>query len=493
MRTTLPREIKMFFGQDSARSLLIKGSPGSGKTTLALQILEECSDINRGFYISTRVSDEAIFSQFKWLKEKEWRDRLIDITKEFLREITPQEREIPESKVVKAKEILTTLSGRTEKRGVEHRTNLLKLLKEVELPEVENLYDRIQSLLPNKCMVVIDSIDGMGEKYGIAYAKIVRALQKDLVEQTDVNLVVVVESDGLTPIDYLVDGIISLNMERYGMSQVREVNIKKMRGVKIEQPYYLFTLLDGRFHVLEERDKKERTRKWEPIPHTVERYSTGLKEVDAFFGELLPGDIIFIEGEPTVLETSMFPFILSPVANFLAQGHGVMLIPPVSITPKHISPVVEMAGDNLAKLRIFLKVHESSSEKHVVKLPYRNSMEDYQIWLENYNELLKNSKKPFLLLVGIDTQESAYRKEELMEVLMHVVEHARTKHDILFLVTKLRGELNTPASAIAKVHVKLHERNGLTFLTGQKRRTGTYWVKRVAREHIDDVELLPIL
>ncbi|MEM4309124.1 MAG: gas vesicle protein GvpD P-loop domain-containing protein [Thermoplasmata archaeon] len=493
MRGMLPKEIRNFFRQNSGRSLLIKGAPGSGKTTLALQILEETVDINRGFYISTRVSDEAIFSQFKWLKEKEWRDRLIDITKDFLREIVPEKREIPEKKVVKAKEILSTLTGETEKRGVEYRTKLLSLIQEVEVPEIENLYDRIQSHLPSRCMVVIDSIDGLGEKYGIPYLKIVEALQKDLVEQTDVNLVVVVESEGQTPIDYLVDGIISLGMERYGMSQIREMSVQKMRGVKIENPYYLFTLLDGRFHTLEEGDKKEKAHKWTPIMHTVEKYSTGMKEVDHFIDEILPGEIIFIEGEPTVPETSMVPFILSPVANFLSQGHGVMLIPPVSMTLKHLSPVIQAANENVSNLRVFLKVHESSSEKHVVRLPYKNSMEDYQIWLENYNELLKQSKKPFLLAVGLDTQESAYRKEELMEVLMQVVEHARTKHDILLLATKLKGALNTPASAICKTHLRLQERNGLAFLTGQKKRTGTYWVRRVPREYVDDIELLPIL
>lgn len=489
----LPGEITTFFSQESARSLLIKGAPGSGKTTLALQILEECSDIRSGFYISTRVSDEALFSQFKWLKEKEWRDRLIDITKEFLREIVQPQRESVEPKVVKAKEMLSVLRGSREKLGVELRPNLLRLLKEVDLPDIENLYDRIQSLQPARCMVVIDSIDGMGEKYGIGYAKIVGALQKDLVEHTDVNLVIVVEAEGPTPIDYLVDGIITLHMERCGMSQLREMSIKKMRGVKIEHPYYLFTLLDGRFHVLEEEEKKEKPSMWEPIVCKEGSYSTGLSDVDAFVGKLLPGDVILLEVEPRVLEASMFPFILSPIANFLTQGHGVLLIPPVSLAPEHISPLIGMAGENLDRLRIFLKVHEGSEQKHIVRLPYRTCMEDYQIWLENYNELLKNSKKPFLLVIGLDTQEASYPREELREMLLQVVEHARAREDILFLVTKLQGEFCTAASAIAKLHLRLHERNGLTFLTGEKRRTGTYWVKRVAREYIEDVRLLPLL
>ncbi|MGC8912432.1 MAG: RAD55 family ATPase [Thermoplasmata archaeon] len=492
MRASLPKEVWEFFRQGAGRSLLIKGSPGSGKTTLALQAIEELIDVDHSFYISTRISDDALFSQFKWLKEKEWRDRLIDTTKDFLREIVPEKRDLPDRKVVKAREILNTL-GNVEKKGVEYRTNLLRLSQEVEVPEIENLYDRIQSMLPHRCMVVIDSIDGLGEKYRVPYLKLVEVLQKDLVEQTDVRLIIIVESEGPTPVDYLVDGIISLSMERFGMGYIREMGIKKMRGVKIEKPYYLFTLLDGRFYVLGESKRKEKMHRWTPVKHTVGHYSTGMNALDGFFEEIMPGEIVFIEGEPTVPEESVNPFILSPVSNFLHQGHGVMLIPPVSMTLKHLAPVIKLAGENIEHLRIFLKAHEISSEKHIVRLPSKNSMEDYQIWVDNYNELLKNSKKPFLLAVGLDTQESIYRREELMEVLMVLVEHAREKQDILFLCTKLNGKLNIPASAICKSHVRLSERNGLTFITGIKRRTGTYWVRRIPREYVDDVEFVPIL
>jgi len=492
MHITLPEEIRRFFNQKGGRSLLIKGAPGSGKTTLALQLMEELVEINRGFYISTRVSDDAIFSQFPWLQEKEWRDRLIDITKDFLREVTPEPKEIPDIKVLKAKEILTTLE-KSDKRGVENRTWLLQLIQEAEVREVENLYDRIQSILPGKCMVVIDSIDGMGEKYKIPYGKIVEAMQKDLVEETGVNMVVICESENATPIDYLVDGIICLNMRRLGMSVIRELEMKKMRGIKIANPYYLFTMVDGKLTVLSRIEKKEKERRWQIIPNGVENYSTGLKEIDTFYGGIAPGDVIFIESEPTVPEDSIIPLILSPVANFLSQGHGVMLIPPLAITMKHLVPVINVAGENVEHLRIFLKSHESSSEKHIVRMPYMNSMEDYQIWLESYSILLREAKKPFLLVVGLDTQESAYSANDLMDVLMQIVEHARTKHDILILCTKLKGVLNTAASAICKTHIELHEQNGHTFLTGHKRRTGTYWLRNVPRKYIDDIELVPML
>ena len=80
----VPREICEFFGQPGGRSLVIKGGAGSGKTTLALQIMEEIAEPDTSFYLSTRVSDASLYIQFPWLREKDMRSRIIDASREFL-------------------------------------------------------------------------------------------------------------------------------------------------------------------------------------------------------------------------------------------------------------------------------------------------------------------------------------------------------------------------------------------------------------------------
>ena len=80
----VPREVAEFFGKPGGRSLVIKGGAGSGKTTLALQFMEEVAAPESSFYLSTRVSDASLYIQFPWLKEKDMRSRIIDASREFL-------------------------------------------------------------------------------------------------------------------------------------------------------------------------------------------------------------------------------------------------------------------------------------------------------------------------------------------------------------------------------------------------------------------------
>lgn len=59
--SSIPDELLDFIRRDSY-SLLIKGSAGTGKTTLALTILRELDLRGRFLYISTRVSPTQLFT-----------------------------------------------------------------------------------------------------------------------------------------------------------------------------------------------------------------------------------------------------------------------------------------------------------------------------------------------------------------------------------------------------------------------------------------------
>ncbi|MCK9566468.1 MAG: GvpD gas vesicle, partial [Methanothrix sp.] len=47
---SIPREIKDFFTVESGQTLLIKGLPGTGKTTLALEIMNSLCEDRNGMY-----------------------------------------------------------------------------------------------------------------------------------------------------------------------------------------------------------------------------------------------------------------------------------------------------------------------------------------------------------------------------------------------------------------------------------------------------------
>ena len=64
---SIPQELEAFFSSPGGHSLVVRGEAGTGKTTLALHIIETMSMYDRCFYFSTRVSDYLLLRQFPWL------------------------------------------------------------------------------------------------------------------------------------------------------------------------------------------------------------------------------------------------------------------------------------------------------------------------------------------------------------------------------------------------------------------------------------------
>ena len=92
-RLSIPSEVRSFLSSDAGRSLLVEGEAGTGKTTFALQLLEELGAPDRSFYLSTRVSDESLYSMFPWLREKDMQSRVIDAGKLLLESLVKREEE----------------------------------------------------------------------------------------------------------------------------------------------------------------------------------------------------------------------------------------------------------------------------------------------------------------------------------------------------------------------------------------------------------------
>ncbi|MCK4848521.1 MAG: hypothetical protein KAT16_05835, partial [Candidatus Heimdallarchaeota archaeon] len=66
IRNVLPEEFSSFLNTDKSYSLLIKGLPGTGKSSLALEIVARMPN---SFFISTRIDPESIMDDFNWLDE----------------------------------------------------------------------------------------------------------------------------------------------------------------------------------------------------------------------------------------------------------------------------------------------------------------------------------------------------------------------------------------------------------------------------------------
>ena len=80
--------------------MILRGNAGVGKTTFALQAIEEINEIDNSFYFSTRVSDALLLTQFPWLAKKVYGEDIGDnVQAEMLRK---QEEELVQEAAAKA-------------------------------------------------------------------------------------------------------------------------------------------------------------------------------------------------------------------------------------------------------------------------------------------------------------------------------------------------------------------------------------------------------
>jgi KaiC/GvpD/RAD55 family RecA-like ATPase len=214
----IPSEIHDFFGVEEGQTLLIKGMPGTGKTTLALEIMNSvCSEMN-GMYISTRVNPLRVYGMFPWIDEI-----------------------IPPKNVVNATQKMLLDGLKNVGQEGSSYAAVLDFFKTF-LDQAEEMDDP---------MIVIDSWDAVINYTAHILGEAQHSLEQNICEfarDMGIHTIFVSESADLMPLDYIVDGVVTLKNVRIeaplsgenrpeGMTTryAREIKLDKLRGVAIKQ------------------------------------------------------------------------------------------------------------------------------------------------------------------------------------------------------------------------------------------------------------------
>lgn len=506
----IPQEIIDFYSKEGGRSLLIKGAAGTGKTTFALQLLEEFSDPDSSFYISTRVSDDSLYNQFPWLKDKEMRGRIIDSSRDFLQALYQQTSEDDgtgpkkmDKKLLGAREFLKSLQKTQEAKSV-NRAQLTMLLEEFDyqdLLEIRRLYDRIEEKLPQKCLCVIDSVEGITNKYKINPDSLIMALQKDLVENSNTNLLFVMEFADDTSIDYLVDGVITISRGEVEGRRVREILLHKLRATEIKQPKYLATLKGGRFKAFEPfAPTVDKPQKWAAIPDSDTKYSTGTAALD----ELLSGG--YGKGTYNVIEvgndvsTEEYYSIVRPILlNFISHNRGAI--------------AVLTGGDHADALRNDLVrfidpdqfdrfVHiadyfiQETDKPYVMALGTRNKEEAIRVWRRVYEDLRgpeKSKPRPIMDFAGFDTLEYLRGGDVAIKDLFNTVGGIKISNDLGIGILKPGLKLKQEIMNMADTYFKIIDINKSCCIYGIKPHTIVYVITPDEERGYPHVKFSPIV
>ncbi|GKS60962.1 hypothetical protein YTPLAS21_04200 [Candidatus Nitrosocosmicus sp.] len=199
----LPSEILKFVKNESY-SLLIKGRPGTGKTTFALTLLDNLNDDSNYFYISTRLSLKQLAFYFPWIEKFFSKDE--------------------------------------NKSGYR--------FEDARLDEPESLFERITNQLMDvkSPVIIIDTWDTiasfMDRESRLNNERVLQIWR----ERAGAKLIFLSETFDLGILDSIVDGVITLENNFQQANNWRLLKIDKLRGLPIHCNTYAYSLYKGIFH-----------------------------------------------------------------------------------------------------------------------------------------------------------------------------------------------------------------------------------------------------
>ncbi len=531
----IPQELVNFFKGPGGHSLIVKGLAGTGKTTFALQLAEELDSIAKSHYISVRVSDESLYNQFPWLKKKVMEKEKLKMAKSYAKTLTSsyvhQERDTDvalEIRVRSAQQLLKSLDGSSLGRQKVERSELQKLEGRIEmgeegmdedygslgegslledtiifdlgsdLPEIDLAYDMVEQTLPDKTLVLIDSIDALSERYGVHSSKLINTLQKDLVEHSNADLLYVLESGMDNKLDYLGDGVISFGKEEHKGRRLRILNIEKLRGAEITQHKYIYTLKDGRLRTFDFKREESATKQkqWKTVKDiSGDVVSTGNEELDQLIGGMKRGSIIAIEIGANVPSYYIDNIKTGMILNSVSQNRGVAFMPskraPAEIVAGQIVPHIKEAAYN-KQVRVFeaIQIESFKGAENTITLDGADLGEELKWKKIEYS--LEGSKHPFLSMMSFDTLESMYEGDVVEGMNSHLTSIRRNKDifvGILIPTDKSIGKLTN----VAHTHLKIENIDGSVVLYGEKPFTELFALAFDFSKGYPKAELTPIV
>src|ERR687889_1312855 len=216
----IPEDLLQFIRRDTY-SLLVKGFAGTGKTTLALTILNVLGIKKNFFYISTRLSPKQLFQYYPWLKD-------------FIQQSMAHDTNLPRDR------------------------EMMSTFEDARLDEPESLFERITNQLMDikSPIIIIDSWEAiasfMDREARLNNERVLQTWR----ERAGAKLIFVNEDPADTSLDYVVDGAVKLDQVEYENARIREISLLKLRGIRITKPSYLFTLDKGSFRSFQTHNPK---------------------------------------------------------------------------------------------------------------------------------------------------------------------------------------------------------------------------------------------
>jgi KaiC/GvpD/RAD55 family RecA-like ATPase len=440
-RPVIPAEIMTFFADDQGKTLLVKGTPGSGKTAFALSLLRSMK--GTGVYLSTRVDSATLHEQYPWIRE-----------------------EIPGENIVDATQSESASSQSSKARGA-----VIKALKYTDVPEfLKSVYTKTEDL--RKPIVIIDSWDAVVSHTGYNNPGEREKLENQLcnfARRTKTRVIFIVEYMDLKPLDYFTDGIIVTKGEIEEERRIRTMTLQKLRGCAIKHPSYLFSLHNGMFKCFSDfrPAKIENPKVPAPIPDVNgPGVTTGIKDLDA----LIRG-----YGSFNLFKADYAPYELLMQAasiNSLNLGRGVVFTSSKQLRLKNkILPFVEPGyQENVTVIDV-----------------HKMDINEFNKNISDFNERISGEKK--LAFFNFDEVERDNKEEMVKELIPALMKDEFT----VFGSTSEEKGMGREMEPIASVFILLEMISGVPCMYGKMPMTEIYVMQLSIANRFPEIKLTPIV
>lgn len=454
---------------------MIKGPAGSGKTTLALELLRLFATGGNGIYLSTRVNPMRMFIQFPWLKRIIESKHVLDTTQTYeRREHALEAFRIYDFRLREAPSFLETIYALA--------------------CEISNRTTEEKHVRP---FIVADSWDGTAKELEEKRdrLKIEKAFVA-LVDKANATIIFVSEEPEQTTLDYLVDGVVELCDDRVEDRRIREIYLRKLRGIKISQPIYLFTLQDGRFKCFGPHEVQTPTNsvKLEPIPDPdKDHISSGVRDFDEILGGgFLRGSVNILEfkqGGEIANRSLIFPLIV----NHLNLGRPVVSVPFEGATAREYEvSMKQFLRDPASWGRQVVSFERGGGTEPYIKELGSTMEEQFERYLEAAETKTQECGSPLLDLVGLDTMEHTYGASRVIELLSQATLFYKTTGNVGLTVGIEGQEILEEVKHMAATYWRIESRNRATVIYGVIPQTGLYALE-YTRENPINIRLTPVV
>jgi KaiC/GvpD/RAD55 family RecA-like ATPase len=427
-------------------SLLIRGEPGAGKTTLALELLNYTKHIYRGYYISTRVSYNKLLDQFPWTRELLAEESVLSPFKQYSKEIA---------------------------------------VMDVRLGSISSIVELVmKAVMKKRAFIILDSWDALAKEADVKERLKVEKTMVSLADANDSFLVFISEEPELSTVAYLVDGVVTT--EHY--NDLRSLRLDKMRGMSIYDKHVFYTLEQSHFtpiykppnisfHTLCRRNGNKL---FEPIKH--KQISTGNRYLDEAIGGIGKGNIVFIETDLNRDRRVLDLLLLDMILNNLRNDGSAIIVntpdKPYTSILKQIKPYCSY--EDLERLLILSADDTLQDLPYLATISYSDLKASCNTLVCNkYPELKKKSKTCLLTLdLGMcETQLTNNQLELVKQNIIRLERAFRENGDIIIFINTTGYKSMPLVQTTMDIHLKLYTKEGATFIETIKPHNGIYGIE----------------